>query len=538
MNSTLTILPDIELDDEIVIYKENTYVSFESEYRDVFRQFFAEGKILSQYDDDLWVCFSGVTRTEIDFSFDEVAYMGHARSILESPVSMIKDQLKSYALSVCGSYIFRSVKNQIRAITRFLTHFGNTDYEESLSGISAITDFLVFVGKEDAISDVTDMIFVKKRARAKQRTMASMINYLAIDAEITDMYESGLSDAEFIQWFPIYFWCKITFVLPLRATEMIVTPLDCIIHRYDDVYLKVRRTKLKGNKGKKKIVCYEIEKDYAEFEYRVPNINAIRNIEKYQKLTANQNRKTLFSYGVTSTNRIYSLQSFNALLADFIEERLIGNHKYDYARYASGVKEFEVVTAGDSRPIAMSNLYYQDNGAEICRQLAGHSSINTSYGYYTNVSNTVLATSIMQLQRRLNYGYKQMERDAAFHKKAEAALSTYRGCISTRQPKITGDIQDCISENHLEECLGCRYYLPGEAELREELQKRRDVLDKATEAVAECMKKGLDDKGIDFDKVFLDAHSGITRFKTATDEKAQETFTKWQRHRDSMTDYS
>ena len=184
------------------------------------------------------------------------------------------------------------------------------------------------------------------------------------------------------------------------------------------------------------------------------------------------------------------------------------------------------------------NLYYQDNGADICRQLAGHTSLRTSFGYYTNVSNTVLATSIMQLQRRLNFGYQNLEQETTFHEKKETALSTYQGCTSTYLPKLTGDIRDCISENQLETCFGCKYYSPGETELNEEMQNRKKALDDATLAVLDCVNKGLDDEKIDFEKVFLDAHSGIVRYRTACDIEAEERMKKWQRHRNSATSCS
>lgn len=102
-------------------------------------------------------------------------------------------------------------------------------------------------------------------------------------------------------------------------------------------------------------------------------------------------------------NNMLSLQAFNQLIATFVEENIIGNSRYDFARYAIGIKEFETVTAGDSRPIAMANLYFQKTGEDICRQLADHVNINTSSGYYTNISETIWASSVVQLQKKLDY---------------------------------------------------------------------------------------------------------------------------------------
>ena len=111
--------------------------------------------------------------------------------------------------------------------------------------------------------------------------------------------------------------------------------------------------------------------------------------------------------------------------------KIIGNLKYDYVKYASGIKEFQTILAGDSRPIAMSNLYYQDAGADICRQLADHVHITTSEGYYSNVSNTVQAASIMQYQRRINHKYDDIEYLENVH-----AVEMFSNCASIYQPKI------------------------------------------------------------------------------------------------------
>lgn len=122
-----------------------------------------------------------------------------------------------------------------------------------------------------------------------------------------------------------------------------------------------------------------------------------------------------------------------------------------------------------------------------------------------------------------------MEKQENRYKKAMSQLKTTSVCSSLHQPLVTGDISDCVAEDHLEECLGCRYYTPGENELKEALNTRRKRLDDASKMVLECISDNFSKKGIDYEKVFLDAHTGITRYQTATREKAQEEFVKWQR---------
>ena len=66
--------------------------------------------------------------------------------------------------------------------------------------------------------------------------------------------------------------------------------------------------------------------------------------------------------------------------------------------------------------------------------------------------------------------------------------------------------------------------------MKEALNTRRKRLDDASKMVLECIFDNFK-KGLDYEKIFLEAHTGITRYQTATKEKAKEAFVKWQRHK-------
>lgn len=97
-------------------------------------------------------------------------------------------------------------------------------------------------------------------------------------------------------------------------------------------------------------------------------------------------------------------------------------------------------------------------------------------------------------------------------------------CISPMQPLVTGNIADCIKENHLHECLGCRYYAPSEVELKQALDERKMKLDAVSkqlvEYIAETRTGG--GKSTDVDKLLLETHSGAIRFQRISDECAEE----------------
>ena len=526
------ILRQIETE-EVIFYKENQY---SQENRKLFRNMFDElksdGTIRSEFDDPIWTCYSGIRTFSVDFTLNDVEYTKHIGSKFGISKTVMTDMLKCFCLYSCGEYVFSTIQIQMSGIKKFLESFGAKPLRLKDTEYDAVRVFLAFIGTdENEIEQMLEQIPLIKQKKSRQRELAHFINYLAIENEISDLYETELSDREFIKWFPVYFWSKITFILPLRATEMLVTPFHCIRRDRNGIFIKVNRTMLKKKHSR---VFYDVEKDYKIFEYRIPDSETVRKIEKYQSLTETQERKYLFEYSSQMVNHMLSLQAFNHLLESFTQTYLIGNRKYDYARYASGIPEFEVVSAGDSRPIAMSNLFYQDMGADICRQLANHTSINVSYGYFSNVSNTVMASSVMHMQRAINRKYHDTEAQAKTYM-SRNIIPTTSFCNAPTNPKITGDVSECIAEDCLEDCLGCRYYSPSEQDLKTALDKRKEALDKASKAILETMAAGTELDGTDFDKVFLDAHTGIIRYKIACDESTKMEGTKWERYRNTTT---
>ena len=364
---------------------------YSSTHRDIYLKQFetlrAEGKIIGKYEDLKWMGFNGVKKTEMVFSLDAAHYGKCAGREFHISLNRMIDMLKAYVLYNCDQFVFKSISIQLRTIKRFLEGYDGRQYDEPTEHKKAILHFLSFIGLPPYELEKIDRLVVEKPIPVSgQRQLANLINYMAIANETSEMYEmSEIDDEEYIKWFPVYFWTHITFILPLRATEMLVTPFDCIRREKNgrtgenEVWIRIHRTRLKGGH---KQVLHEVSKDYRLFEYRLPPSKVVTNIEKYQSLTSRHKRDYLFDYNEkTVKNGLMSLLLYNELLGNFIKEKLIGNHKYDFARYAAGVDEFEIVTAGDSRPIAMANLFYQNAGADICRQLANHVNLDTSAHY-------------------------------------------------------------------------------------------------------------------------------------------------------------
>lgn len=515
-------------DDDIILTQEAQYDFHGNEkYREAFETLRKRGVIKSEYDEPIWGCSNEIHHYNIDFTFDAIAYKKHFGRELDISPAMMMDILKCYIIATFDEFVISHQRRAISILKKMITDFGDNDFSVDNQRISDIDGFLHFINlPEDKIYHIKLNILVDPPKSSGLRELANFVNYAAVDDKITTMYaDEGLSDEEFVRWFPIYFWSKITFILPLRATEMLLTPFDCIKRSGNDTYLTVRRTCLK--KGKTS-VKHKVNDDYKKFTYKIPYSETVKNIEKYQKLTLEDKRKYLFVYRKNYTiNDLYSLETFNDLLDDFVDTKLIGDHSYDFAKQAAGITEFSHVNAGDSRHIAMANLYYQDAGAEICRQLADHENLVTSEGYYQNVANTIQAASIMKFQKLINRGRATV----SIYEKSRPApymdAEGMYGCTSACRPHETGNVSDCIKENHLETCFGCRYFVPTETELAEAVKQRTEELDAASLQII----KGFTDKNADFESIYLNAHTKAVRCAEAFDEKIKQEAVKWQRHK-------
>lgn len=527
------ILREIERDN-VIIYKDNTYnTTILKKCKIIFDKLKSEGQVKGEFSDSRWLFYSGIDWTGISFFINDDKYEKHAGKRLGIKKETMEKMLKCFAIFCRGSYIYTTIAiKKIKVAVNFLEKYGERGYMILENDAISIEEFLSFIStpEEDILKIMSSIRHIKQK-KAAQRNLSPIINYMAIQNEINYLYNSGLDDDTFKRWFPLFFWVNFTFIIPLRATEMLVTPYDCIERENDKVYLTVRRTLLKGGSAK---VYYDVDKDYGLFRYQIPDNNVVKVIERYRYLTKSQERRFLFEYSEKMVNEMLSLPAFNKLLESFIKEHIIGNSNYDYAKYATGIDEFEVVTAGDSRPIAMVNLYFSNVGADICRQLANHVNINTSAGYYSNIAEIIMASSIMQFQKKIDY------RDRNEKNKNVNQISLIGGvgkstCSSAKRAADPRNLDDCIAQQHLEDCMGCKFYCTSEEELERYLAENKNNVERSSKFAQELLNGILRIKDIDItaEELLLNVQKDAARYKVCCDIKSKESYDRWVKNRDS-----
>lgn len=506
-----------EVYDDLIVY-EGIHYSDDAVRgaRDIFNKLKTESKIEGDFGGSRWIIFNEVKRDSIVFSFNEMAYENCGKKCINYSYKKAISALKCLAISYFGEFIASTIGIKIDSCKKFLETIGNDNCGLYSDEFIAVEDFLSFVGipKEDTIFILYSVKNLGSK-NANTRELSNIMNYMVINNEINRVFVNP-TEEEFLKWFPIYFWVNVTFILPLRATETMLTPYDCITHNGEKTYISVRRTILK--KGLKQ-VDYSIGKDYRKYTYEIRESIVTKNIELYMQLTLGHKRNCLFDYDEKRVkNGYFSLESFNKLLAEFINEHIVGNHFYDFAKFTAGLLEFEIVSAGDSRPLAMSNLYFQDIPADLCRQLAGHVKIDTSLGYIMNVKETIHASSVMRL----------IDKIKPEKIKTSIALPTGEGkCTSLKHIADNRNISDCPPGSYID-CFGCSYYRMGTDDVDQYIRNEEKKTEEAIKNVFSCIKEIQEMKGgDDIDHLFTMAQTYAARLSRGYDYKVKEDYRTW-----------
>ncbi len=232
------VLRQIEAGD-IIFFPTNQYNGTNHKrYTDVFQKMVGDGHLSGDFTDDKWMGFSGIKSFGIEFTLNRDIYMEHGYKVLRIDYRKMQDMLRCYAVYICGTYIFATINSKLSHIRAFLAGYGTASFELPATAQEDIQDFLCFIGcPDDLVSDIIQRIQFGKAEKTHARELSHLINYLAISNEVHDMFQSTMTDEEFKKWFPVLFWSDITFVIPLRATEMLVTPFDCINRKDGRIFI-------------------------------------------------------------------------------------------------------------------------------------------------------------------------------------------------------------------------------------------------------------------------------------------------------------
>lgn len=446
----------LEIDSENLLKAHETFIIYQKR------------KIIlnDSFNDDIWVLSNQKKTVHMNFEISEEKKQKPQGQWLECSTECYRNCIKAYCVFSLGNLGLESLCD----ICNVLKKLPKYTQEEILSinkHIHHIIGLLKILpgscAERDYLIEELEEKYLRRnlmRRKSNQRYLADFKSYLRFEEILNDFWRYA-SKKEKIFYFPIYLWWKLTSILPLRPTELLLTPHNCLdTDGNGNNVLTVRRTKLKGGSEK---ITYRIEGDY-EYKKYIITPELADEIRVYLKAIENKHHSeinTLFSlephYGylhmqIQPSYRYYTYNNLYCSLHKF----------YDEVVRKSELK-IKCIKLGDTRHLAMVNLIITGGSPVICMELAGHSNIDISSHYYSNISSLVECVTLERYRRSKSKSAKISGR------------SKYGNLISEQKHRISdgwcdvmavkdGDISECLKasdqDGHIGACGCCIHHWP------------------------------------------------------------------------------
>ena len=353
--------------------------------KDIFSRYSELGVITGGcFEDDAWPVTDEKSHTWIRFSFSDEEYERHTQDWIGCTPRCYREAVKSCVLFHMGAWTLPS----LRELASHLCAVAGRDFpdEDGYGEASAqVSELLQLIpGSSDtrnaAIECLEDCAALYRIRSGRQRKLLDFASYFRFNDALDEYWLSaGWEDRLF--YFPLYLWWKLTAVLPLRVTEFLMMPDDCISKDGQGCQITVRRTRLKGSNT---LMAYRIDSDYEKKTYPV-SADIAEEILWYKETTTEMARPSIDSLFCYEPYRKRHQMS----TVEIYGYKCLKNTKDDFYRYALAGKDLPDVHLGDTRHIAMMNLIISGGSPRMCMELAGHTNIGISSHYYTNMAELV-----------------------------------------------------------------------------------------------------------------------------------------------------
>ena len=249
--------------------------------------------------------------------------------------------------------------------------------------------------RQEIIGILEDIPKNRSKRGFVQRQLSSYQSYYRFDILLTGFWATA-TVAEKNCYFPIYFWWRVTGIIPLRPIECVLTPRNCIRRDENGEYhLTLRRSIRKGTIQSSR---YSLEKDFRLHEYRISAGLAeeiLAYIDRTQHCYKSDNN-TLFckqtqfsSLGIPiESDSHYSGVNLSQCLSHYYKHILcskMGQTIVETEGLLNG-DEIERIYLGDARHLAIISLMSSGASLATIRELVGHHDSDISAHYATNIS--------------------------------------------------------------------------------------------------------------------------------------------------------
>lgn len=470
--------------------------------RNLFDEYHSTGVILNDSFSDLeWRLTNQLHNMTISFRFSELDYHRNAASWIGCSYTDLIDSIKAYVMFQLGSVSLNSIREIVNAIRILVDLPEDALFSSALDQPAHIAEFLEALPGETARRDAMLESFEEKEQskrsqndKTRQRILSEFSAYFKFNDAMSSFWGSANND-ERLFWFPLYLWWTLTAILPLRATEFLLTPRKCLSAEKGQNIITLRRTLQKGGSRK---IAYRIEKDYETVRYVIPQKMA-DEISWYLEATDAMIPTSLstlfvrephyerFAKKPYSTLGYYTYGNLSTCLRYFQESIIVVNAE-------------SKIRLGDTRHLAMIGLILSGGSPLICMELAGHEDINISAHYYSNISSFIKCAMYEAHLKKRAWVAELTERRPLILKNRDQCVPVQDGyCGSEIYGR--GEIFDCIKsigdDGEIGNCWRCPHFIDGESGvhfLYADSAKRKKQVDRDSQYLLqtiEAVRRGI-----------------------------------------------
>lgn len=433
----------------------------------IFLDYKNKGVITGEsFQNEVWPLTDEVHNIRLNFHIAPEAYRSGAGQWTNCTRRDFILCMKAFVSFQLGTVVLNSLYNNLRQLKQLACM--TFDAVQEIQNPRLAMDFLTLLpgGSEFldlAIEGLEERSLTSMRKRRSPRKLGDFRDYLRFDKYLREYWTCSCEEKRHI-YFPVYLWWNLTAILPLRPTEFLLTPADCLENVSGTYILSIRRT-LRKKKGKNQ-VTYRINADYEVNRYEIPSTLG-KEIENYRSL--HHDSDTLFPPSQFSRSTRMTYAQLNALLRKFLAEEITG-------------KPISI-HLGDTRHLAMINLMLSGGSPTICKALAGHEDIGVSSNYYSNLS-SIIESSVYER-------FRTSGQDAVMNGQMYFPLALPHNRIRIQDgwcdyPAVMeGDITECLKNSYhidfMGDCGNCVHYYPDRSGFRlKAADDRRRAVDEST----------------------------------------------------------
>ncbi|MCR1848831.1 site-specific integrase [Paeniclostridium sordellii] len=384
-----------------VVIKE--FVEFnpskKQEYLNLFQDKITQGIIKQGHSfyDDRWVLIIGGKEYSTTFMNDiELQKSANLFNVSTSDFQLAYRSFVLYSL-----YKAKTVMNFVRGFKYFL----NTGklYKGQYSVTKTIIEFLEYITVPEQNISKFEIISEMERSdiNSESANIPSFENIFLITDIANDILENK-NMMDYKEHLLFIMWWRVCSILPLRPSEFLETKYNCIYQKDNKFYLEVLRTKAKTYDTIQNVS--KQEDYYREDTVRIDE-SLFELIQLYQDILTKEfgykEKEFLFPYDLIKpyANHKFVKRTLNAnkittrdllvCIDKFYSKVISDEYKFKtiprYAKKKIDGQYIELMNGRDLRHIAIINLVLMGCDVLDTMHLAGHTSVNTAFGYYNHV---------------------------------------------------------------------------------------------------------------------------------------------------------